>query len=72
MDQHATRTRHNPGVGITRFAASGMNRIIIDWQRTRVGVAHQSRPALEGVVDGLGRAAAIGHGQAGGDEPLLA
>ena len=45
-----------------RVPLSGANRIVVNRQYARIGIAFQRRPALERVIDGLGRAAAGGDG----------
>ena len=50
-------------------AATAPHLYSTDRQRARTGIALQRRPALERVVDGLGRAAADGDGPLGRQQP---
>ena len=38
-----------------------LHRIVVDRQHAAVGIAHQRGPALDAVVEGLGRAASLGN-----------
>jgi hypothetical protein len=43
--------------------------VVVDWECARIGVAHQRGPAFERMLDGLGGAAAGGHGCLLGQQP---
>ena len=48
-----------------------LHRVVVDRQVPGGGIATQGRPAFQAVVDGLRRAAAIGHRHAGLEQPVV-